>query len=442
MERESGHEGGGGFRTFAPGAIGFWLEGRDEGEWRAGKMQETMMQTGAAEEKSTGAPPWERVLLAPPAAWVEAESYDRGVSCKEGSHLTHLLWTRQVEAESGVSYHATAVRLETPLAVQHESQWSLDLDARKGSLTLHWLRVVRGEARIDQLKRERMRLIQRETQLERHVIDGSWTLLIVLEDVRPGDVIEAAYSFEWAHPIRPDGCEALFVVPPQATVGRYRLTVCSAAARSELRWKASPDAPALREESLEDGRRRWVWEGAQLAPREAEPNQPSSFLDYTWVQVSDLAEWSELAKRVHEAWLARGGVEGLAEIPALAKPEQVDDAAIVAAVRHVQDAFRYLSINLETGGWIPSSPGEVARRRHGDCKDLAWLAATVLRGWGVTARPVLVGTGLRERVADLLPMAMVFNHAILEVERAGEARWFDLTARDQGGDFETSTFTG
>jgi hypothetical protein len=51
------------------------------------------------------------------------------------------------------------------------------------------------------------------------------------------------------------------------------------------------------------------------------------------------------------------------------------------------------------------------------------------------ARPILVGTVWRERVASFLPTTLQFNHAVLEVEVAGAVRWFDLTLRSQGGDF-------
>ena len=401
-------------------------------------MQVPNPQTDATHLTVGESAPWDRVQIAPPPAWADAtETYDAGFRGKADAHVTQLLWSWQIDAGAGRTFSSTARRLETAMAVQHESQWSLDLDARASRLTLHWLRIVRGGARIDQLKRERMRLLQRETQLEHHVIDGSWTLLLVLEDVQPGDVIEAAYTSEWRHPIRPEGCEAFFVVPPRLSVGRYRLSVLSDAAREDLRWKASADAPALREETTSEGRRRWIWEGEQPVPREEEANQPSSFIDHLWVQISDLSGWEELATRVDAAWAAAGESAEADQIAAFARPAVVDAAAIAGLVRQIQDGFRYLSINLETGGWIPASPRKTARQRHGDCKDLAWLAVSVLRRWGVAARPVLVGTGLRERVADLLPMSIAFNHAILEVELGGKKRWFDLTARDQGGTFDT-----
>ncbi len=389
------------------------------------------------EEGAVTGAPWERVRIAPPEDWVEEERYDVSLApAKEGPYVTQLLVARQVEAEKGVTFFANAARLETALAVQNESQWRLDL-GRHARVTLHWVRVVRDGVAHEQLKPERLRLLQRETQLERQVIDGSWTILLVLEDVRPGDVIESAYSCEAPHPIRPGACEVFFSVPATTRVGRYRLTVESAAARADLRWKASADAPPRREEMRGAGRQRWVWEGVQGEAREAEPNLPSSFLDCLWVQVSDLPDWRSLAARVAEVWSAQGGAHELARLPGFAKPRTVDGAAVLALVRRVQDDFRYLSLDLEASGWVPSAPEEVARRRHGDCKDLVWLAASALRAWGVSARPVLVATGLEDRVAELLPMAGLLNHAILEVEQGGERRWFDLTCRDLGGDFAT-----
>jgi transglutaminase-like putative cysteine protease len=391
---------------------------------------------GTTNPSPVGSPvPWSCVTFGPPPSWVEEPAFERNLTAKEGAHVSALLWERQVNVEAEASFHATALRLETPLAVQHQSQWRLNLDPRFHHLTLHWLRVVRDGRPIDQLQRERMRLIQREAQLDNLVIDGLWTLLVVFDDVRPGDTIEAGYSFSGRHPIRPGGCETFFTVPANLVVGRFRLRVEFDASRPGMGWLASPDAPNRREESLPDGRIRWIWEDRQTTPREAEPNPTSTFLDFIWVQVSDLPEWQPLISRLAEVWNRASDDSDLGQLPGLARSAEVNEEAVVGLVRHLQDEFRYLSVDLESGGWIPMAPVVVARRRYGDCKDLAWLATSVLRGWGVTARPVLVGTGLRERVETLRPMSALFNHAVLEVEIAGKTRWFDLTLRHQGGDF-------
>ena len=103
--------------------------------------------------------PWDQVSLSPPDRWVEELTYERNIPAKSRDHITNLLWERQVEVEKGISFHRTAVRLETGLAVQHQSQWRLDLDLRNQHLSLHWLRVIRGGNTSDQLQRERLRLM-------------------------------------------------------------------------------------------------------------------------------------------------------------------------------------------------------------------------------------------------------------------------------------------
>lgn len=380
--------------------------------------------------------PWERVTVAPPSDWITAEPYDQAIRGRETDHVTHLLWARQVNLATDETFYSTAARLETSLAVQHESQWRVQFDPRRQSLVLHWLRVVRGDTRVDHLQRERMRLIQRETQLDRHIIDGAWTLIVVLDDVRPGDVVEAAYTYTAAHPICPGETEQFYVVPPDHVVGRHHFSALVPLAQADrLRWRASNDAPALVREPAGADCERWIWSGEQLTPREPEPNLLGSAMDYAWVQLSTLPDWNHLSRAVGDAWAARSAPDAAWLAQAHPRPEQVDTASVVALIRTLQDEFRYLSVDLEQGGWIPARPQETGERRYGDCKDLAWLSACILRSWGVPARPILVGSGLREQIRSLLPSALVFNHAILEVSWEGNARWFDLTLRDQGGGY-------
>jgi transglutaminase-like putative cysteine protease len=403
----------------------------------AEKHHEAVAGTPAGHET-----PWTRVTFSPPGDWVEPDPYDPTLRGKDGDHVTLLLLARQTRAGSNQTFFASATRFETSVAVQRESQWSVELNPLSQRLTLHWLRVLRNGQTIDHLHRDRMRLIQRESGLEQLVIDGAWTLLMVLDDVRPGDVLETGYTYENIHPIRKTACELFFALPPHVVVGCYRLRATLDPAGPGLAFLASADAPERREEtSPSGGLIRWVWEGSQTTLRAPEGNQPSTFLDYVWIQLSDLDGWDKLGTSTASAWNQTSDDTGLDAIPAFAKPDVVGETAINQLVQYIQDEFRYLSINLDAGGWIPASPAVVAKRRYGDCKDLAWLASRVLRRWGVTARPVLVSTQLRERVASLLPMAGLFSHAIMEVEFRGKTRWFDLTESHQGGNFTTRGVT-
>ena len=66
-------------------------------------------------------------------------------------------------------------------------------------------------------------------------------------------------------------------------------------------------------------------------------------------------------------------------------------------------------------GWIPSAADEVARRRYGDCKDLATLVISDARAAGLQAYPALARV-VEGRVEEAEPPGMfAFNHVIAAV---------------------------
>ena len=129
----------------------------------------------------------DRVQLGPVPAWVMPCPFEVNLPAEPGDPITYLLINRQIHADLRQECVHTVLRLETMQAVQHESQWRLQFEPRTQSVTLHWIRTRRDDEVIEHANLERFRLLQREEGLEGFVIDGLFTLLLVLEDVRPGD---------------------------------------------------------------------------------------------------------------------------------------------------------------------------------------------------------------------------------------------------------------
>lgn len=381
-------------------------------------------------------PPWTRVVIAAPEAWVEkVPGYLTVLRGKTDADVTQLLSVQQAYAGTGKTFHASAVRLENDSAVLQESVWKLPVHPGTQRLTLHWLYVVRDDGRrVDYLQRERMTLSPREPRPERHAVDDTWMVAITLE-LRGEDVIEAGYTYENTPSSHPGSCDAFFTLSPTLVVGHYRFSVLSHPDHPGLVCKTSADAPARREERLADGRRRWIWDGAQPNPIELEQNPQSSFLNCVWVQVSDLDGYPALAKHTAHAWSGARDHTGIESLAAFRRPDVVNEAAVAQLIQFIQDKFGYVKLDLAAGKGVPSAPGQVAARRQGDAKDLVWMTTTILHNWGLAARPVLVASELREQVGSFLPMASLLNHVVLEVTVGGTTRWFDLAERAQGGDF-------
>jgi hypothetical protein len=311
---------------------------------------------------------------------------------------------------------------------------------------------------------EKIQLLQREAGLEGFIIDGGITLLLLLEDVAVGDVLEFSYTIKSEPRLLAKNWSTLFDLPLASEIGKHYFSVRHAPAR-QMKWKSSSKtiAPVVTvhkarviEHSPSRGQTvesvagpgsgeppqaeqamceevELVWQGENVITLEPEEGMPASVILYPWMQFSDFPDWQTVARGVAEAWPAEVEGDGiqklLEEIKSVGPelPRQVNEA-----IKIIQDRFRYLSVNVEMGGCIPAEPETVVRRRYGDCKDLAFLLSRLLGGLGVSARPVLVHVGLREAVSSFLP-ALWFNHAIVEFQLGEERRWIDAVMKFQGG---------
>jgi hypothetical protein len=200
-----------------------------------------------------------------------------------------------------------------------------------------------------------------------------------------------------------------------------------------MKWK-SASADLKPAENRENGNVVWVWTGENYEEPGPEPNTPAWYISCPWIQISDCPDWGTVAVAIAQAWKEESDETVLAEI-AKEIADQEPDALlrVEKAIRLVQDEYRYLSVNIELGGQVPTPPGIVARKRYGDCKDLSFLLVHLLKRLGIPARPILVNTQLRKSMAAMLPMDGLFNHVVVEYEVHGETRWVDATMKQQGG---------
>src|ERR1700729_1798355 len=135
-----------------------------------------------------------RIQTSPVPDWVNERRYRAEFKGRAGDHATYLLFDRQIHAELRQDFFHGAIRLESMEAVQRQSQWQVAFEPRTQSVNFHFTKIHRGETCFDHLILDKGRLLQREEGLQRFVIDGWYTFLLVLEDVRPGDVLEWAFT--------------------------------------------------------------------------------------------------------------------------------------------------------------------------------------------------------------------------------------------------------
>jgi hypothetical protein len=364
----------------------------------------------------------ERIEPGPIPDWVVPCTFAPNFKPSTPGQVTYLLWDKQLHAEKQQEFTHAAVRLETLQAVQRESEWRLECDPRRQTITVHWIRIHRGEQQFDQTRLENLRPIPGASE-------GRQTLGLMLEDVRLGDVLEWCYTVA-EHPIAAGQRARFFALPDGAPLGKLFLSVRFSPSR-RMKWKASAKdlAPA---EAQGTNDVQWVWARENLAGSPPEENTPEWCITHPWIQVSDYTDWETVAANFAAAW----NEVDLGAARAATPPGTAQDAVLEQAQKAidvVQDEYRALADAAELDAEPPVAPDVVARRRFGSSKDLSFLLAHQLRELGLTARLVIVNTKLGKSLRDLLPASGLFNHVVVEIEMDGQRRWIDVTAKGQGG---------
>lgn len=336
-------------------------------------------------------------------------------------------------------YSHTAYWLLDEGAVQEWSRITIDFDSSYQDLTLHAVTVVRDGRRIDQLTRANIQVLQLEPRLEYQIYDGSLSLVVLLHDVRRGDVVEYSFTRRGANPVFAGHYMNGFSLAATVPVRRLQYRLLWPAVRQLFIRRTRTDLqPSVR---IVGEHREYVWARSDVPTHLLEPNLPDWYEPFPAIQLSDFASWSEVA-----AW-----GDALFRVPRappreLVKPleeirgrHELVPQRILAALRFVQEEIRYLGIEIGQNSHLPYPPATVIERRYGDCKDKALLLVTMLRALGVEAQPALVSTSFRGRVGAFHPTAAVFDHVIVRATIGDRAYWLDPTALYERGDLAAAS---
>ncbi|MBC7994024.1 MAG: DUF3857 domain-containing protein [Rhizobacter sp.] len=308
------------------------------------------------------------------------------------------------------------------------------------TLTVHEASVQRNGARLDRLKDARIELLRREEALERQTLTGVQTLLVLLNDVRVGDVVEVAYTVHGANPI----FKGHFAETYQLGFG---------AAVDELQWRlAYPRGRTLHTRGMRsDAVPESVVEGGrqvlQLTRRDVpavtlEENVPPWFKVYPALHVSGYADWQQVAGWADELFANPGelGPELTARIEAWRGKGLSREQLASEVLEFVQDEVRYFSVSLGESSHRPKTPAKTYAERLGDCKDKVALLNAILRRLDFDAKPALISVHRNRGVADYLPSHDQFDHVITRLALNDTVYWLDPTIQKQGRRLQTRGF--
>lgn len=398
-------------------------------------------------------PPGAGYRFGPQPAWVKpvpasstAPALTEARTAASGSRaLRQLLVDVQIQqtvksnAMPGAQASAYFVRLQTMAldasTLREVSEPQISFNPAYQQLIIHSVAVIRDGQRSERLASSRVELMRREHNLERQMIDGVRTALVVINDVRVGDVVEAAYTVEGDNPIFEGRLAAGAQLADDVPIDRLHWRL-EAPLERKITVKAL--ASSVEPERFEEGGRQVLRVlRERVAPVQGEANTPPWFKVYPALAVTDYTGWDEV-----DAWAQRLFAPEKPHASVLAQAEAIKaevarkggslEDQVAAALRFVQDEVRYFSVSLGESSHRPKPASQTLAERLGDCKDKTQLLNALLTALGVEAKPALVSYRRHRGVANYPPSHAEFDHVISRV-RIGDAVYFlDSTLNGQG----------
>ncbi len=370
----------------------------------------------------------------PPPAWVQPVSPPADADQKEPEDgLRCMLDDRQVRvtAAGSESFYHYVSQVTTSAAVEEASQLQLDFEPSYQKLVIHHVNLIRAGQTINALRPSEIRVIQREDELNKQLFNGTLSAVVVINDVRPGDVIDYAFSVNGDNPVLAGSFADSLTLAHTDTCALLRVRLLWPAARKLfMRARGTDLQPAVTEgpEEVE-----YLWERRDAPGVDYDDSTPSWYDPTPYVQLSEFGTWADVARWAAPLYepgeLSPALRKQIEEWRRLPSPE----GRLLAARRFVQDEVRYLGIELGTYSHTPTGPSKVFERRFGDCKDKTLLLMTMLNQLGIDARPALVNTEVRHALDEWQPSPYAFDHVIVRAELNGETYWIDPTISYQRG---------
>jgi hypothetical protein len=379
--------------------------------------------------------------IAPAPAWVrhDVPAIADPPAREAAEGVEYLTVDRQIRLtpQGSDTYSEFVQRLVSEAGVAELSSLSFNFDPHSDRLVLHQLQVRRGALVIDQLRKARITVLHRERGLEQGLFDGTLTLTVVLEDLRPGDVVAYSSTLHTNDSVLGNRYNDSFTTQWSSPVRWSRVRLMQPADRVIRVDQIGGDVqPVIRREG---STQETIWQWRDLTGIRSEEGRPSWHTQYPRLRLSEWDSWKAVVDWSVPLYRRRPLTPPLQALVDEWRKESADDAGrIIQALRFVQDQVRYTGIEIGPGAYQPTDPARVLERRYGDCKDKALLLVTLLAAMNIDARPALVNTWLGEEIEKALPGPRLFDHAIVRIRNGGRTYWFDATDRLQGGTLETA----
>ncbi len=377
------------------------------------------------------------IKITQPSAWVVQNKYETPsrIHETEGGYL-YLLMEYQENIPEQTMFARHTVKLLNLTGVQNFSEIIADFDPTYQQLHFHYINIIRNGETIPKLEANDIQTIQRETQMDRYLYDGTLTSFVNLKDVRENDIIDYAYSISGYNPLSNGNFGNIVQLQYPIPVNKLIIRVITSV-KKPLNYKLFNSAP--NPEIIKDNNHlTYSWEVAATENIVMDVNTPSWYNPFMMVQTTSFDTWSDVVNWALPLYeLNQGDIATLNPVVLDTLPIE---EKILQTIQWVQDEVRYLGFASGIGAYKPNKPITVMNRRYGDCKDKSLLLIAMLNKLGIEAYPVLVNTTEGKVLPNYLPDYKVFNHVVVCIHQHGKDYFVDPTLSYLGGGLKNMYF--
>ncbi len=112
----------------------------------------------------------------------------------------------------------------------------------------------------------------------------------------------------------------------------------------------------------------------------------------------------------------------------LVKSADTEKEKIKLIYSHLQNNFRYVSIQLGIGGFKPFTASFVDKKKYGDCKALSNYMQACLSAIGIKSYQALINAGYNQEPVNEMFTINKFNHVIVCVPQKNDSIWLECTS--------------
>ncbi|MEO8768804.1 MAG: DUF3857 domain-containing protein [Ferruginibacter sp.] len=372
-------------------------------------------------------------------AWITKNVIDYNATSLD-KHATDgymdISYEKQVNLAEQSRYYRLSKKIVSQAGIQNGSEISIPFDPTYEKLSFHSIHIIRKGEILDRLQLSKIKILHQEEELTNFIYNGNLNAVLILEDVRKGDIIEYSYTRKGFNPIfknkYTDVYNTEFSFPEYQIYFKLIVPQGRAMNIKNLNETLQPVISTL------NGQQVYEWKKNNVMPLALQDYSPSWYDPYAQIQISEYNSWKEVNDWAMELFPAKKtfSPELQKKITEIKNSFSGDADRTKAALQFVQDDIRYMGIEIGENSHKPADLSKVMAQRFGDCKEKSYLLCCMLNAMNIEASPVLINTDSKKSIHNFLPASTDFDHVTVRVKLDDVYYWFDPTIAYQRGDIK------